>query len=240
MFYQTLHRLPIFDGYLSRSYPYLLYDIPGFGRYTVRGEEGVTDIVQQEISDLELFQLFGFRYVVVHNDLMGKNVRTRIATELSTALGDLSPVFQDGTLIAYKLPPPEEPLAIALVGEQDNWLPLEQEGRITFRWMTSPAVVRIYASSPAEVRLSLAIRDVAREPAILLIYSGEHLIDSLTVQGGVEVSTSAITLSEGESLIRLVCPEGNATLPTVGARAGQVKEACLGLSQITLSLLPPG
>gem|GEM_PF-4900696 len=239
MFCQTLHRLPIFDGYLSRRYPYPLYDIPGFRRYMVDDEEGITDIVQQGMSDLELFQLFGFRYVVIHNDLMEEEVKARIAKEVNAALGDLAPVYQSETLIVYELPQLEEPLVIPMVNKRDNWLPLKQEGQIPFRWMASPAVIRIYASSPVEVRLSLAIPDVARESAMLLIYSGEQLIDSLAVQGGVEVVTSAIALSEGENLIRLVCPQGNVTLSGVGARPDRAREACLALSQVTLSRLPP-
>ncbi len=239
MYYQTLHGLPIFDGYLSRQPYYPLYDIPGFQRYMEKGEEEITDIVQQGISDLELFQLFRFRYVVIHKDLMGKKVGATMAKEVDAALEGLSRTYESKTLIAYELPLPEEPLAIAMVSEQDNWLALKQEGEIPFRWMASPALIRIYASSPVEVRLSLAIRDVGRESATLLIYSGERLLDSLAVEGGVELSTSALALSQGENLIRLECSEGNVTLRGVGARAGQAKEACLSLSQISLSLLPP-
>jgi hypothetical protein len=111
LFYQTGHQRPIFSGYLARTPPYLLADIPAFQRYMVFSEPSQMGEPGSRGEDLETFRRFGFRYLILHKDLMPRDEerRAKILRALQAAFGDAPPIYEDKRVAIYEVEGPSPP-----------------------------------------------------------------------------------------------------------------------------------
>ncbi len=111
LFYQTGHQRPIFSGYLARTPPYPLADIPAFQRYMLFPEASQMEAPGSKGEDLETFRRFGFQYLILHKDLMphDEERRTKILQALQAAFGDALPIYEDGRVAIYEVEGPSPP-----------------------------------------------------------------------------------------------------------------------------------
>ncbi len=105
LFYQTVHHQPIFGGYLARTPPYPLADNPAFQRYMVFPEASQMKGPGSAGEDLEAFRRFGFRYIILHKDLLppDEERRGKITRALRAALGDIPPIYEDQEVAIYEV-----------------------------------------------------------------------------------------------------------------------------------------
>ena len=101
MFYQTVHNKRIFGGYLAREPQYLLPDMSMF-RYLLRLEyDQPQDIIQG--WDTDFFAYLGFRYIVVHKDLLTASDYATIRRRLEMLFPLSRPFWEDREVLVYRV-----------------------------------------------------------------------------------------------------------------------------------------
>lgn len=105
LFFQTVHQRPIFSGYLARTPPYPLDHIPAFQRYMVFPEASQMGAPGSKSEDLETFRRFGFRYLILHKDLMPPDEErgAKILQALQADFGDTPPIYEDQGVAIYEV-----------------------------------------------------------------------------------------------------------------------------------------
>jgi hypothetical protein len=157
---QMTHGKGIASGYISRAYkthpvfPCLIPEPVSTPDITVNGDP-------VSCADNTLYDLAtnNYRYVVWHKPQAGDpdNEAGSWGQEQARAFinqffGDQEPVYEDGLLAAYAVPPLEEidlqPLVVTLA---DNWYGREE----SWRWARSPATIRLTAVQPVSATMEL-------------------------------------------------------------------------------------
>jgi hypothetical protein len=105
LFFQTVHQRPIFSGYVARLPYYPLDHIPAFQRYMVFPEASQMKAPGSQGEDLETFRQFGFRYLILHKDLMppDEEREAKILQALQAAFGDTPPIYEDERVAIYEV-----------------------------------------------------------------------------------------------------------------------------------------
>jgi hypothetical protein len=231
MFLQTVHEKAIFGGLVSRKPPYPVADEPAFVRFAappdqadsgavhsleeipafreameVGGEHPPVDIVDQGVSDLEVFGFYGFKYVVVHKYLFGNSDPRLVSEVVHNAFEDAIPFFEDDEVVVYEtVDVPSAPI----LSLGDNWYASERSrgGSDRHSWMATPATLDIYSPYPTIIQLELRIFDPWLSES-LEVYLNEQFLGRYPTRPNWKI-TVLLELEEGQNVVGLVCPEGN-------------------------------
>ena len=105
LFFQTVHQRPIFSGYVARPPYYPLDQIPAFQRYMVFADASQMKAPGSPGEDLETFRQFGFRYIILHKDLLPPDEErgAKILQALQADFGDTPPIYEDQRVAIYEV-----------------------------------------------------------------------------------------------------------------------------------------
>ncbi len=101
MFYQTIHNKKIFGGYISRDPQYLLPDMTLFRHLLRLDYEQPQDIIQGQ--DTDFLAHLGFRYIVVHKDLLTASDYATIRRRLEMLFPLSRPFWEDREVLVYRV-----------------------------------------------------------------------------------------------------------------------------------------
>ncbi|MFQ5854584.1 MAG: hypothetical protein ACE5LU_02915 [Anaerolineae bacterium] len=102
-----------------------------------------------------------------------------------------------------------------------------------FRWMASPAAIRVVASVPMTARLALTPHWILR-PSTLEVHTTEGRVGTYQITPGVTIITPPFALQPGENLVRLIVPEGNLRPAEVYAGSRDARQLAVAFRQIRL------
>jgi hypothetical protein len=215
MFYQTVHALPIYDGYVARPVRHLPYDaVPGFSQLKHLSFD-VDDIVTYDQTTLALvaraaFSTYGVTRIVLEKRLMTAETFVRSREVVDRLLGGAMSAYEDADVTAFVVPPQRDavPLAIWL---DTGWYQLERRLAASadlprlqkWRWMGASANVAITAPRSMDVILKIRAASFAR-PRRVRVLTNRKEIATLTI--GTEVndrSTPSFRVDSGVTFIEL-------------------------------------
>jgi hypothetical protein len=169
MLHQTVHRKPVYGGYLARGLPPLPFPaVPGFGQFA-RLSSDVDDVVPYAAAELPaisraVLNAYDAGHLVIEKSLLDAPSIERARIVADALLGSQSRVHEDDETLAYAISeaPSTAPLAIWL---DAWWSYLERLGsrdpddRATrWRWMGSHARLGLVSPAATAVRLKINAR----------------------------------------------------------------------------------
>ena len=237
MYYQTLHHRPIAGGYLSREPENPLESVAPLRQLAYLSSGDEADVVQTSASPAEAAAVLGFRYVILHKAWLSPDQGANSPARIEALLGKLSPSYRDDDVIVYTLVEPADPKAVAYLVDRDGWYGTEISGNIVFRWMTSPAAIRVAASAPMKVRLVLTPH-AAIQRSTLEIHTGEGLVGTYSVVPGETITTPPFSLQSGDNLVRLVVPEGNVIPAETYPDSSDFRRLAIAIRQMQVIVIP--
>lgn len=206
LYYQTATGKPVIGGKIHRVLPEVLP-----WKQTLQGlaqaDEGPGDIVPRpDLASREAWlRFFEIDHVLVHT---WEPDRGAVARGYVEVLLGPPVVEEDGVSAVFRVPnsvpPLDGPRLYSLGG---GWYPLEDDGGIWRRWMGDEAHVHVYSlhEELGSIRVTL---DSHLEVAVLDLYHGDRLLDSVVVGDRTAFTTRPFTLTAGMNVIRLVAREG--------------------------------
>jgi hypothetical protein len=224
MYDQTAHGKPVFGGYISREFPHpFLRSTPGYQELTYVDGGGDIFATGPDVWYSELAK-YATRYIVLEKDRVPVTSTPRPAEELAPSreairhvLGELvRPIHEDKDLEVYRVPVPAVRVPFLSIGE--GWEPRERrEDGVTYRWMQAEASLVVDAPARQEAFLLFKAGAIGRAMP-LVIYHGDHKVFEALVEPGVREYRTAgpLGLPQGESLLRLVSPEGTSSPAELG------------------------
>jgi hypothetical protein len=219
MYDQTSHQRPILGAYTSRHYPYpWVRAAPGvahltqFGTITLRA----TDILTPQVRDTALPALdyYGVRYVVVH-PLGDEGMDRKIGLTIETIFEahDIAPVYKDGNLTAFKVPP--QPQAGPIAGLGDGWYLPEQSG--TRQWRAIKNQAQVLVTNPLTrtmpVTLTLSAFTEGTKRSLTVLLDGEQLGTESVGPQPAQTFSLPLDLKPGEHWLEFDSPEAPYYLP---------------------------
>jgi hypothetical protein len=182
MYYGTVSEKPLVGGSISRRSPenfQLLRAIPLIRQTTnVLSREALTkptDIFQQDINitNINSFQFFNVKYVVLHRNLMDNATFKTMASYLDSLLG--APVYIDERIVAY------ETKATMLNGVftfvTNGWWDLEERNGVSIRWMDSNGTMQVNSPVTQYCTVNFTVGTDHAETMLKVFLNGQWMGD---------------------------------------------------------------
>jgi len=206
LYYQTATGNPVIGGKVHRLLPEVLP-----WKQTLQGlaqeDEGPGDIVPRpDLASREAWlRFFDIDHVLVHT---WEPVRGAVARDYIEVLLGPPLVEEHGVSAVFRVPHSVPPLdGSRLYSLGGGWHPLELDGGIWRRWMGDEAHVHVYSlhEELGSIRVNV---DSHTEAAVLDLYQGSKLLDSIVIGERTTFTTRPFTLADGMNVIRLVARGG--------------------------------
>jgi hypothetical protein len=218
MMYQTVHRKPIYGGYLARGIPPLsLHALPGFGQFETLSDTvddvAVYDPTQFREISRAVLNFYSAGYVVIEKALLDAGGVER-ARRIADALFGSAARIHDADVIVYAAP--DAPLdAPPVVWIETGWFNLERlpeigpDGRpLRWRWMGDRARLGLLSTGSEEVRLKFTAQAFGKPRRVELRLDGAVLATISVTADRKEFETTAFRLNPDGRFLELVSLDG--------------------------------
>jgi len=219
MLWQTVHRQPVYGGYLSRGLPPLAFEaVPGFAQFKSL-TAGIDDVVPYDeplpaATSRAVLSVYGAHRVVIEKSLMDP-ASIDLARELGDALLGLSARRTDDAFtLDYEIPTARDTVPPTLWLDT-GWSYLERlpqsdgQGRgMRWRWMADHARFGIVTSASASVRLRVAAQSFRRGRRLRVALDGIELATWPVTTDRAMYETPAFSVASGACFVELSSIDG--------------------------------
>jgi hypothetical protein len=227
MYFQTFHGKKLMGGQLARDHKRLsptdfVTHSPFFPAAMLNDSQTPptsADMLQRPRypqDSLALLNHFNFRYIVVYPQAIKPEQQPALRRFLQDALGtpDPTPVYQDATLVAYKVPPPSAPLPPLLTEVGQGWFRPDSANGQTWRWGQFGQSAEIYlvnlSQQPVKATLSFKAFSYAVPRRLRLTLNYESDIATYNLPASPpdqprqeQDATLEVTLKPGNNILTL-------------------------------------
>ena len=215
LYHQIHHEKPIYGGHESRvSYEGMMHTRTYFlDMFHALGSND--DVIKQDLTihGLSLFDYFNIKYVTLHRDFLSDG-GTGFKQTMSKILNENSPIYEDNSVVVYKIPKPNSPEPFVLLGsgwhtyekcegETGNLLTgvnINCNARATMK--NSEILIVNPTNSDNTITLNLVLGSILDKKTVTISLNNEKLdtleipteiiglqIEKLTIRPGVNVIT---------------------------------------------------
>jgi hypothetical protein len=234
MLFQTIHGRPISGGYHSRLYPQ-----PQLGLPALRDLQAGTldaDIAAEPGGWPAALRMIGYRYIIGYKQRPLGPLSLQPTDEapfkamVEAGLGVSGPIYEDGWLIAYEVPPADPAPVIEI---RASWGPLERPaGAAPYRWLGESAELGLFVPEAGSYMLSFSALPASGPRTLRLELPGGST--KITLPAGQRRYRLALSLPAGRTVIGLRSVEP----PTSGQALegnGDTRSISVRVAQITLT-----
>jgi hypothetical protein len=191
MYYSTVSGKPLFEGSISRLSPANIQQVAAVPIISQtdsvvngKGLMTPTDIILQDLNltNLNAFQIFNVKYVILHKYLMSNAASELIAAYLSSIVG--SPVYSDEKTVVFEIP--QATLHGPFAYLTDGWWNTEERNGFPTRWMGNNGTVEVLSPSALNCNLSFYVGTDNADKTLKVFLNNEPI-------GEFQVSTTAVS-----------------------------------------------
>jgi hypothetical protein len=209
MYYSTASGKPLVEGQISRPSLMniqLLRSIPIIGQTDsiLKDNDPMTQtsVIMQDlnITNLNAFNFFDIRYIVVHKYYMTDAALTKLVAYLNSLVG--LPAYSDEKIIAYEANVPK--LQGIFTFLLDGWWDIEHWNGVPGVWMTNNGAIAVISSSPEVIRLSFCATTSYITTTLRVFLNNELIgVFQISPTSSSHILISGLSLREGTNRISL-------------------------------------
>jgi hypothetical protein len=240
MYYSTVSGKPLICGSISRPSPenvLLPQAIPVIGQtgsdLTGAGLTAPTDILLQDLNrtNLNAFQFFKIRYVILHKDLMD-NVDFEIMNSYLAGLIDPL-MYEDLKIAVFEVHPAELNGLFAYLSS--GWWNLEKKDLQQTRWMQQNSTITVLSPAPKFCSIKFQAGTENTNKTLRVLLNGEILSD-LQIPKGTRTDASFVGFLKAG--VNVLAFSSNATFIPAYVTSGTLDNRELGVYVQNVTILP--
>jgi len=219
-YYQTVHEKPIIGGYESRATIDSLKQSESYFFNKFRLHDNGEDILKQDLGvhGTSILNYFNIKYVVIHKtepisfvdqttrrvsveDTTNSNVLTRTPNLMSEILNEKRPYYEDGGVIAYKIPESDSKGSFLLLGKGWDMYDLNNKSRA----MYPESIIKIINPTEEKTDYSLKIKLMGYKDSrnVEIYFNGKYLLRENIPSFATSLELNKLQLIPGENIVSI-------------------------------------
>jgi len=202
MYYGTASGKPLTGGATSRRTPesFQLQQAIPIIRQTnnVLSGENLTKptdifLLDVNLTNLNAFQFFNIKYVILHKDLMDNATFKTLTPYLSSLIGP--PVYSDYRIVAFETK--ADTLQGVFAFFTDGWWNTEELNGVPMRWMDNNGTIRVVSSMDQYCTVNFTVGTDNTDKTLKVFLNGEWMGDVPTSTGAPETISMDVLFNKG-------------------------------------------